>query len=478
MNTFTLRLIGAALLLLSPCIHATQTGYFIDAPVTGLYYQTNSGLSGFTDKGAYQYKDGDVVSFYLGQSNQDFLLARLSTQPVLTPNHASTKPARSINMTRLLMSLDTAPEKRNEIVLASRLLSDVNVQRQLKSIDLNFLEQSIETLGIPLISKAQAVEHLSQSHEYIQKNFASQDVIFKPLGIELMNIMVKKRDHYGRLCAYDLKKKTNPNYNPPIGEITYKITPTQIIQMPSLGDHFRGCQRTHRGRITSTISEDLANVSEAIGMIGCAQTGCTQSDLNGFSLEDFNDEGDHKYRSFAINFDPHTQLLMEKVQGLGPSEKVRHSNRAEMIWFTYPATHHQQIAYEGTWRHTLYHSESIEHQCLQIRHGKVWQGPQQSECPTQANHYQQDVSAQFSDMWWVNATSSTAELAQLNMMVRWYDAAHQPQLTTWEYLPAGKAWDQGILYRYQHHNLRSTPQGEQVDTFQISEFVKVTGESS
>lgn len=41
-----------------------QTGYFIDSPVSGLYYQTSSNLSGRTDKGSFQYRAGDVVSFF------------------------------------------------------------------------------------------------------------------------------------------------------------------------------------------------------------------------------------------------------------------------------------------------------------------------------------------------------------------------------------------------------------------------------
>ncbi len=53
-----------------PVLAEVKTGYFIDAPVTGLYYKTDSEISGKTDKGAYQYNDGDIVTFYLG-NNED-----------------------------------------------------------------------------------------------------------------------------------------------------------------------------------------------------------------------------------------------------------------------------------------------------------------------------------------------------------------------------------------------------------------------
>lgn len=64
--------ITSSLLLICIVIRATSaasatevhTGYFIDSPVTGLYYQTSSELSGTTNKGAFNYRSGDVVRFF------------------------------------------------------------------------------------------------------------------------------------------------------------------------------------------------------------------------------------------------------------------------------------------------------------------------------------------------------------------------------------------------------------------------------
>ena len=43
------------------------TSYFIDAPVKGLYYQTDSGVSGITDAdGTFQFKQGESVTFKIG----------------------------------------------------------------------------------------------------------------------------------------------------------------------------------------------------------------------------------------------------------------------------------------------------------------------------------------------------------------------------------------------------------------------------
>ena len=46
----------------------TKTGYFIDAAVQGLDYNTSSQLTGTTNaQGEFSYKEGDEVSFYIGK---------------------------------------------------------------------------------------------------------------------------------------------------------------------------------------------------------------------------------------------------------------------------------------------------------------------------------------------------------------------------------------------------------------------------
>ena len=125
-----------------------KTGFFIDSPVTGLYYETSSNLSGVTNKGAFDYRSGDVVHFFLGKDNSGYLISTLSAQEVITPTLASTTPSKSINLTRLLLSLDSTPNNRDEIILASQALSDTAFQQQLKNIDLSTLDQSAQQFSI------------------------------------------------------------------------------------------------------------------------------------------------------------------------------------------------------------------------------------------------------------------------------------------------------------------------------------------
>ena len=83
----------------------TQTGYFIDSPVSGLYYETSSNLSGTTNKGAFEYNPGDIISFFIGNDNSGYLLTTLSAQQVITPTLSSTKPSRSILVVTSLRNL-------------------------------------------------------------------------------------------------------------------------------------------------------------------------------------------------------------------------------------------------------------------------------------------------------------------------------------------------------------------------------------
>ncbi|MCV5801817.1 hypothetical protein OFN34_23670, partial [Escherichia coli] len=177
-----------------PPASTLKQGYFIDSPVTGLYYKTSSNITGVTQQGAFHYQPGDVISFFLGNDDKGYLLTTLSSQEVLTPTMATTKPSRSINMTRLLLSLDSTPENREEIVLANRVLSDPRFQSQLKSLDLNYLDDAKRHLNLDWVSVDEAIDHLNESQQYIEENFASDEIIFEPRGITFKNIVIKKKD--------------------------------------------------------------------------------------------------------------------------------------------------------------------------------------------------------------------------------------------------------------------------------------------
>lgn len=97
-----------------------NTGYFIDAPVAGLAYETSSGVKGVTDEtGAYKYNAGDKVKFLIGNAQ---LGKEIEASPVVTPctltgattiedKTADGKPTEAakeaLNMVKMFMALDS-----------------------------------------------------------------------------------------------------------------------------------------------------------------------------------------------------------------------------------------------------------------------------------------------------------------------------------------------------------------------------------
>ncbi|MCP5984730.1 hypothetical protein NL349_29200, partial [Klebsiella pneumoniae] len=79
--------------------------------------------------------------------------------------------------------LDSTPENREEIVLANRVLSDPRFQSQLKSLDLNYLDDAKRHLNLDWVSVDEAIDHLNESQQYIEENFASDEIIFEHRGI-------------------------------------------------------------------------------------------------------------------------------------------------------------------------------------------------------------------------------------------------------------------------------------------------------
>lgn len=451
----------------------TREGHFIDAPVTGLFYKTTSGLSGTTHQGKFSYRPGDIIYFYLGQDDNGYLLSTLSGQEVITPTQASTQVNRSINMTRLLLTLDATPQNNAKIKLLSDALTDKKFLQQLKQIDLSFIDEHLDELDLPLVSAREAIEHLTQSQQYITDNFTSDQIVYRPLGVQFESTLVPKKDWQGKICAYNLDRANHPNYHRPVGIVRFAVRGNTLIEYPALGDFFNGCQLRPEHGLRQMQSTPLDDFSFKGGLIGCAQHGCTRNDLNGFYIEDFDDDGDWKYRTIAMNFDPTTQLYMEKAQGLGHTSNVRHSNRSEMMWFTYPTGKGDHIPYQGIWLRTRYLASGMAHQCLKVGPHAVLRGPTgTTQCPEQPSAYSQDVTTEYKDMWWLNTNASALTLADLNLTVTWFDPQRGPQYTSWEYLPAGAQWDQGILYRYQQRKHRAMDGQESMQTLSVDEFTR------
>ncbi|MDH3326856.1 MAG: hypothetical protein OEM38_09095, partial [Gammaproteobacteria bacterium] len=120
---------------------ATLTGVFLDSPVQGLVYKTET-LSGVTNEyGEFSYIDGEKVSFYLGDAFLGETLASHFITPTnLLSDDGDISANKVRNLIRLLQSFDDDRKPENGIHI---VFSDEN---KIPAGLINF-DQSIESFG-------------------------------------------------------------------------------------------------------------------------------------------------------------------------------------------------------------------------------------------------------------------------------------------------------------------------------------------
>ncbi len=96
-----------------------ETGYFIDAPVEGLAYETASGEKGTTDKfGRFKYKHGEKVKFKIGKLSLGE--ATPDQEGLVTPESiAENDSDLKIQLLRILQALDSDNNPSNGITISS-----------------------------------------------------------------------------------------------------------------------------------------------------------------------------------------------------------------------------------------------------------------------------------------------------------------------------------------------------------------------
>jgi len=147
------------------------TGAFIDAPVQGLHYSTAS-QSGITDEnGNFKYKDGETITFNIGNLTLGSAIASKTMTPLELggDTHLDAIGTKSTNIARVLQSLDDIPADSSKIVLPSALqnlsLSNINLDNE---ADLNTILAKAQTitskayvLTTPLFAKSELGSFLS-----------------------------------------------------------------------------------------------------------------------------------------------------------------------------------------------------------------------------------------------------------------------------------------------------------------------------
>lgn len=147
-------------------------GYFIDSPVQGLTYQSSS-YSGTTDEdGRYEYEEGETVTFKLGS----LILGSVTAAKAIHVSDLFDDPEAddtdTLNLARLLLTLDSDADSDNGIQLSAAAISEANSTEFPSGLDFgsasfaldvaNYIAQSGVTNASvsALISAQDAQDHL------------------------------------------------------------------------------------------------------------------------------------------------------------------------------------------------------------------------------------------------------------------------------------------------------------------------------
>lgn len=244
----------------------------------------------------------------------------------------------------------------------------------------------------------------------------------------------------------------------------------------SLGNKFNYSLLDPQKTATQDETTPWGEVQKFGGLYACmAEQNCSEAKLTGFTITDEYDDSDDQDGSemqkdvLSTSYDAVTGVYTEvKKRTITKSEHAERAGRvSHSLAFAYLVdgpNAERYVDFKGTWKVL-----STDPECDGVAvatmtfsdQGMVSSGQEFNDCtPTdlESTLYTYADLAKM-DYWWftTNGTGndSKATLAQLNTTVRWCDADDNPEVcpegaakyNRWEYIPAGKNWDQGILNR-------------------------------
>ncbi|OED38720.1 hypothetical protein AB833_18725 [Chromatiales bacterium (ex Bugula neritina AB1)] len=179
-NRTTLAAVVATLVLSSGCggEQDKKKGVFLDGPVSGLSYETES-LSGVTDSdGSFEYREGETIVFSLG----DIAFHQVDAAETVTPMElaGTDDPFDSgvLNVVRLLQTLDSDSDPSNGIEIPEQVREKV----RLPVFDLVADFSSIDGVLGSIVSRAYEVERPIVSAQAATDHFI--DTLTKASGSE------------------------------------------------------------------------------------------------------------------------------------------------------------------------------------------------------------------------------------------------------------------------------------------------------
>lgn len=134
-----------------------ETGQFIDSPVEGLSYSTDTQSGKTNSNGEFKYKSGEVVKFKIGAIDIGSAFGSKYLSPIDVTNTFVPSDEAASNIARLLQTLDVDGDPENGIELPSTIASLA------ADLDINDTAAVETAIAKTLVSASEAETHLESS---------------------------------------------------------------------------------------------------------------------------------------------------------------------------------------------------------------------------------------------------------------------------------------------------------------------------
>lgn len=282
----------------SPNQPSTQTGVFLDSPVSNIGYRTET-LEGVTNSlGEYEYIEGETVTFFIGDLELPSVVAKGTVTPLDLAGSDDTSNSTVVNIIRLLQSLDENGNPSDGITIteiAKNSATQVDFTLSVSDFEsstgvVNLVENSGST-NVALVSESDAISHFEST---LDENFSIN-----------MN---------GRTATSIMTYSECPSVP---GGYSYSFTNTAITASGSDGWQTPACTLNESGSFSLTVS-DLD--SEYDLPFNCATYPvCTMDDFVK-TLSGTDDDNREYTSTYTFNRASLTLTYVKSVNTLGQDE--------------------------------------------------------------------------------------------------------------------------------------------------------------
>ena len=140
----------------------TLTGVFVDSPVGGISYRTETKEGTTNELGEYDYVDGETVTFFINDLEFPPVLA----SGIITPMDMSDEPTTQTNILQILQTLDKDGNPENGITIDAATTAAFADASGLDITSASFdtdVASTLSGLGLTIVSKEDAQDHFKST---------------------------------------------------------------------------------------------------------------------------------------------------------------------------------------------------------------------------------------------------------------------------------------------------------------------------